>query len=144
MLCLYVIPYILLASSVFVVDFSLSVERYSRCLVHLPYSDGTTARLPVMKHKFEIAQQMGVVGFAISLPFTKTFLFIGQVWRKRLHHLASPDLREALGACVAALEAMDHPDTTLLCSVYEALARTLASASSAGNADNVGNYDVKI
>lgn len=61
------------------------------------------------------------------------------MWRKRLHHLASSDLREALGACVVALEALDHPDTALLCSVYEALARTLASPSSSGNGDNAGN-----
>lgn len=54
-----------------------------------------------------------------------------QVWRKRLHHLATPDLHSALEACVAALEAMDRPDTTLLCSVYEGLARALASPSSA-------------
>lgn len=32
---------------------------------------------------------------------------------------------------MAALEAMDRPDTALLCSVYEALARTLFSSSSA-------------
>lgn len=53
------------------------------------------------------------------------------MWRKRLHHLATSDLQRALEACVAALEVMDRPDTALLCSVYEALARTLSSSPSA-------------
>ena len=35
---------------------------------------------------------------------------------------------------MAALEAMDRPDTALLCSVYEGLARTLSSSSSAASA----------
>lgn len=47
-----------------------------------------------------------------------------------MHHLATPNLQSALEACVAALEVMDRPDTALLCSVYEALARTLSSSPS--------------
>lgn len=58
---------------------------------------------------------------------------VRQVWRKYLYHLTTPDLQGALEACVAALEAMDRPDTALLCSVYEALARTLSSSSSAAD-----------
>eukprot|EP00903_Cladosiphon_okamuranus_P014428 g13389.t1 len=65
------------------------------------------------------------------------------VWRKRLHHLTTPDLQGALEACVAALEAMDHPDTALLCSVYEGLARTLSSSSSATGVGGVGGGGAK-